>query len=119
MKKVIETLAISTLLILIIGIITTDLLTGIKLSLAYLFLFYLPVIFFISLMKLDLLERIVLTNLAGLTYGSIYYILDVTLKIPITKILFGALAIILTILGFLIYKKRFTTLLKEPTTPNQ
>lgn len=110
--------AITLLIIFAISLITIkDFLASIKLSFSYIFLFNLPIVFFISKIKeIDLLEKSVLTNILGVSYASIYFILDVALKVPLTKTLFIITAVILTILGFLFYNKKdkSTTNLKEP-----
>lgn len=84
-----EQIVIGFIIIFLISLTLKDLLASIRLTLSYILFFYLPFIPLInSIKKIGLIEKFVLVNITGLSFGTIYVLLDVFLKIPMTKTLF-------------------------------
>jgi hypothetical protein len=76
-----------------------NLVAGFKLALAYFLFFYLPFIGFLVNLELSVIERFLLTNILGLSYSVIYVVLDVFLKIPMTKAVFLILTCAVAVLS--------------------
>lgn len=97
----------------IIGLIATFLLTipiknlGImlKLTITYFLFIYLPFLNLIDKIKIGIVEKFLLTNIAGLTYGAIFVVLDVIFKIPLTKAIFIIVTGLIIMLSYVVSSK--------------
>lgn len=74
------------------------------LSLSYLFFIYMPFIFLINKLKIGIAEKFFLLNISGLSYAMIYVIIDVFFKIPLTKILYIFITLIIYSLSYYLSK---------------
>ncbi|MEM3373890.1 MAG: hypothetical protein QXE31_01585 [Candidatus Woesearchaeota archaeon] len=83
----------------IISLTLKDLFLALKMSFIYTTFFILPFIFWFS--NKNFVEKFFLVNLIGLTYSGIYVVMDVILKISLTKITFFITTIILFIISIL------------------
>ncbi|MCM2325703.1 MAG: hypothetical protein NDI94_04515 [Candidatus Woesearchaeota archaeon] len=72
-------------------------LKGVLLAMIYTLFIFMPCHFFISKIDIGFLERFILTNIAGLSYSMILAILDVTLKIKLSKVMFIAVPLIIMV----------------------
>ena len=73
------------IIIFLISLPLSNLFLSIRLSLAYLLFMYLPFLPLICKINTGIVEKFLLINLLGLSYASVYVVLDVVLKIPLTK----------------------------------
>jgi len=73
-------------------------------SLSYMFFIYAPFIFLVNKIKIGITEKFFLLNIAGLSYGMVYVILDIFFKIPLTKLLFVLVTIIIYVLSYYLSK---------------
>jgi hypothetical protein len=76
----------------------------ILLSLSYMFFIFCPFIFLIDKIKTGFLEKFFLANISGLSYSMIYVILDVFFSIPLTRITFILITLIIYILSYYLSK---------------
>ena len=96
---------VGIIVIFLITIPLNNLFLSIRLSLAYLLFMYLPFLPLICKINTGIVEKFLLTNLLGLSYASIYVILDVILKIPLTKIVYIIMTLSIAIFSWLQYFK--------------
>jgi hypothetical protein len=96
--------AMGILTFLIISFPLNDFLFSLKFMFVYFSIFYLPFILLVNkIQSIGLIEKFILIMLAGLTYSGIYIFFDIFLKIPLTRILFVAISLIILVLGFGFY----------------
>ncbi len=89
--------------LMLVGAITTFVITlplknlweSFLLMFSYLFFFYMPFLPLVIKIKTGFLEKFLLTNLIGLSYGFVYVILDVFLHVPLNKFVFVLTTIII------------------------
>lgn len=100
-KQLIHLILLQAVIIVIISLLGYKNITAaLQNTLTIITLFYLPIgIFLILNENLNLLEKTTLLNLFGFGYASIYFILDVALKIPLTKFLFLGLSLTIIVIG--------------------
>jgi hypothetical protein len=99
----------------IISIPLNNLILSLKLTLTYLIFIYLPFLPIVSkIKKLNTLEKFIINNMIGLSYGFIYVILDVFLKIPLSKITFIAVTGIILAFNLFFYHKISKRIKKIP-----
>lgn len=96
-------------LAILVLIVSKDLFSSIKISLIYCLFFYAPSLILVNNIKsFGPLERFALANLIGLSYGSIYFVLDVLFKVPLNNLTFIIVTIIFYILAIYLNKKTGT-----------
>ncbi len=76
----------------------------VSLGLSYFLLFYLPFAFIIDNLKLSIVEKFMLINAAGLSYGLVYVLLDVYFRLSLTKVTFLAITSMIYTLSFFLSK---------------
>jgi hypothetical protein len=66
-----------------------NLILSIRFALSYLLFIFLPFLpLAVDIEDISFLEKFILANIAGLGYGGVYAVIDLVLKIPLTKYLF-------------------------------
>jgi hypothetical protein len=99
LKEPLKLIIIGLIIIFIISLPLRNLVATLKLTITYMFFIYLPLLPIISRIKnVSIVEKVLLVNVAGLSYSAIYVILDAILKIPLTKRVF--LIVTLVFAGF-------------------
>lgn len=108
---------------ILIGLVTTfiistplnNLILSLKLTFAYLIFIYLPFLPIVSdIKKLNIIEKFLINNMIGLSYGFIYVILDVFLKVPLTKITYLVVTGTILVYNLFFYKKISKRIKKFP-----
>jgi hypothetical protein len=99
-NSLIELSLVGILIFLLISIISfKNFSNGLRLSLTYLIFIYIPFLPIISKLKLGLIEKFVLNNMLGLSYGLIFVLIDIFLNIPLSKGVYIVVTFIVTILS--------------------
>ena len=104
-KDLLKLNIIGIISILLISLPVNYLFLSIRLSLAYLLFMYLPFLPLICKIDTGLIEKFLLTNVLGLSYASVYVVLDVILKIPLTKLVYIFMTLVIALISWLPYFK--------------
>jgi hypothetical protein len=67
---------------------------------------YLPFLPFTFKTETNFIEKFLITNILGLSYAFIYVIIDVVLKIPLTKTTYFTFTLMLAVLSWYNYLKK-------------
>ncbi len=90
--------------IFLISLLAGNLMASIKLSVIYCAFLYLPFLSLVAKLNTGETEKFLLANLAGLSYGFVYILLDVVLKIPLSDLTFVASAACMYFVSYLLSK---------------
>jgi len=104
-NELIQLVVIGALIIVIICIPLKNIEAVLRFSLAYLVFVYLPFLPLINKIKIGIIEKFILTNISGLSYGLIYVMFDVFFKIPLTRSIFSLVTILIICLNWIIFSK--------------
>lgn len=101
--------------IFIISLSVNNFILSLKLTLAYLIFIYLPFLPIVSnINKLSTLEKFLINNMIGLSYGFIYVIMDVFLKTPLTKFTYLVVTGVILTYNLFFYKNISKRIKKIP-----
>lgn len=96
---------IQVMIVVLLSMPLNNLVGSFKLSFYYLFFFIIPFIPFTK--KEDpLIENILLINVMGLSFASIYVILDVIFKVPLSKFIYLVFASIMILYSWVLKKEK-------------
>ena len=102
-KDLLKLNLLGIVVIFLISLPLNDLLLNIKLSLAYLLFMYVPFLPLVCKINTGIVEKFLLTNLLGLSYASVYVVLDVILKIPLTKMIYIVMTLLIALFSWVPY----------------
>jgi len=102
-KDLLKLNLLGIIVVFLISIPLNNLLLSIRLSLAYILFMYVPFLPFVCKINTGIVEKFLLTNLLGLSYASVYVVLDVILKIPLTKLTYIIMTLIIALFSWLPY----------------
>jgi len=105
-KEILKILLYSTFVIFLVTIPLKNILLMIKVTLIYVLFMFLPFLPFTFKTDTTFVEKFLISNLLGLSYAFVYVILDVILKIPLTKITYFIFTLIVGVLSWYINLKK-------------
>ena len=92
-----------SIILFCVSYVSKSLVSAFALSLSFLIFFFIPSLILLNNYKnVEFIERFMFANILGFSYGSIYFILDVLLKIPLTKIVFLLITCIIIGMGLIL-----------------
>ncbi len=106
-KELFKCVVIGFASVFIISLLLNSFVASFVLTLTYMFFVYLPFLPLIIRLKINFVEKYVLSHLAGLSYAAVYVLIDVVFKIPLAKFVFFITTVLIVLLTFTGYLKDF------------